>query len=68
MAKVIGVEGIFFKCTDPKKMSEWYSDVLGMTTNDYGKLLHIEVPEGNRIELWEPVDQAFSSEPFTPMN
>jgi len=22
---------------------------------DYGKFLHIEDPEGNRIELWEPV-------------
>lgn len=27
---------------------------------DYGKFLHIEDPEGNRIELWEPVDEGFS--------
>ena len=26
---------------------------------EYGKFLHIEDPEGNRIELWEPVDRAF---------
>lgn len=25
----------------------------------YGKFLHIEDPEGNRIELWEPVDEEF---------
>lgn len=25
----------------------------------YGKFLHIEDPEGNRIELWEPVDKEF---------
>lgn len=25
----------------------------------YGKFLHIEDPEGNRIELWEPVDHEF---------
>ena len=25
----------------------------------YGKFLHIEDPEGNRIELWEPVDSEF---------
>jgi predicted enzyme related to lactoylglutathione lyase len=25
----------------------------------YGKFLHIEDPEGNRIELWEPVDGEF---------
>ncbi len=27
----------------------------------YGKFLHIEDPEGNRIELWEPVDNDFES-------
>jgi predicted enzyme related to lactoylglutathione lyase len=26
---------------------------------EYGKFLHIEDPEGNRIELWEPIDQPF---------
>lgn len=135
MAKVIGVGGIFFKFKNPKEMRDWYSEILGMTTNDYGvlfqfnlpeskpgflqlgtfeeatdyfgapnqsaminlrvdnmdelliqmkaqnvtivndietyeygKFLHIEDPEGNRIELWEPIDNAFSKEPFTPMN
>src|SRR6218665_514389 len=29
---------------------------------EYGKFLHIEDPEGNRIELWEPVDRPFDSE------
>lgn len=31
----------------------------------YGKFLHIEDPEGNRIELWEPVNEGFkdSDEP-----
>lgn len=24
---------------------------------DYGKFLHIMDPEGNKIELWEPIDQ-----------
>lgn len=27
---------------------------------EYGKFLHIEDPEGNRIELWEAVDSEFS--------
>lgn len=26
----------------------------------YGKFLHVEDPEGNRIELWEPVNEGFS--------
>lgn len=135
MAKVIGVGGIFFKFKNPKEMRTWYSDVLGMATNDYGvlfrfnipnskpgslqlgtfeessdyfgtesqkaminfrvddmealfeklkssnvkivneiqcydygKFLHIEDPEGNRIELWEPIDDEFNIEVFTPMN
>ena len=29
---------------------------------DYGKFVHIMDPEGNKIELWEPVDQTFTNE------
>ncbi|WP_165499745.1 VOC family protein [Pedobacter frigidisoli] len=34
--KVTGIGGIFFKCKDPKKMTEWYRKHLGLTTNPYG--------------------------------
>lgn len=27
---------------------------------EYGKFVHIMDPEGNKIELWEPVDQTFT--------
>lgn len=27
---------------------------------EYGKFVHIMDPEGNKLELWEPVDQAFT--------
>ncbi len=30
-------------------------------TFEYGKFAHILDPEGNKLELWEPVDQAFSA-------
>ena len=33
-----------------------------METYSYGKFIHIEDPEGNRIELWEPTDQSFEDE------
>ncbi len=36
MKKVTGVGGIFFKCKDPKKMTEWYKENLGLNTNPYG--------------------------------
>lgn len=29
-------------------------------TYDYGKFVHISDPEGNRIELWEPLGEDFS--------
>jgi predicted enzyme related to lactoylglutathione lyase len=38
-----------------------------METFEYGKFIHISDPEGNRIELWEPIDDAFSTEPTTIM-
>lgn len=36
MKRVTGVGGIFFKCKDPKKMTEWYEKHLGLTANPYG--------------------------------
>lgn len=30
-----------------------------LETYDYGKFIHIMDPEGNKIELWEPVDEAY---------
>lgn len=36
MAKVTGIGGIFFKCKDPKKMTAWYQQNLGLNTNPYG--------------------------------
>ena len=36
MKKVTGIGGIFFKCKDPKKMTEWYAKHLGLETNPYG--------------------------------
>lgn len=29
-------------------------------TYDYGKFVHIMDPEGNKLELWEPIDQVFT--------
>lgn len=125
MKKVTGIGGIFFKAKDPKMVTEWYQQHLGLDTNpygatfewyesaessqkaqtqwtpfaegtkyfepsgkefminyrvadleslvatlkasgitvldeiatyDYGKFVHLLDPEGNKIELWEPID------------
>lgn len=36
MKRVTGLGGIFFKCKDPQKMTEWYQKHLGLNTNPYG--------------------------------
>ncbi|MEO6638955.1 MAG: VOC family protein [Ginsengibacter sp.] len=36
MKKVTGIGGVFFKCKDPKKMTDWYEKNLGLNTNAYG--------------------------------
>ena len=36
MKRATGIGGIFFKCKDPKKMTEWYHQHLGLQTNPYG--------------------------------
>lgn len=35
--------------------------VDSIATYDYGKFVHIMDPEGNKIELWEPVDSFFTA-------
>ncbi len=34
--KVTGIGGVFFKCKNPKKITEWYQKHLGLQTNPYG--------------------------------
>jgi predicted enzyme related to lactoylglutathione lyase len=36
MKKVTGIGGVFFKCKNPKEITEWYKNNLGLTTNPYG--------------------------------
>tara|TARA_R110002050_G_scaffold41242_1_gene100101 strand:+ start:103176 stop:103601 length:426 start_codon:yes stop_codon:yes gene_type:complete len=31
-----------------------------IATYDYGKFVHIMDPDGNKIELWEPIDSVFT--------
>ena len=38
-------------------------DLIGKVQSfEYGKFAHIMDPEGNKIELWEPIDDAFNAE------
>lgn len=35
--------------------------VDSIKTYDYGKFVHIMDPDGNKIELWEPIDHVFTA-------
>ncbi|UII19494.1 VOC family protein [Fulvivirga ligni] len=53
--KVTGIGGIFFKTKDPVKMREWYTEHLGLVTNEYGSLFEFrnsENPEKKEYLQW----------------
>ncbi|MEO5651047.1 MAG: VOC family protein [Ginsengibacter sp.] len=53
--RVQNIEGLV------KKLSESGVTILDkMETYDYGKFIHIMDPDGNKIELWEPVDSVLT--------
>jgi len=60
MKKVTGIGGIFFKCRDAKKISEWYKTHLGMDTNQYGanfEWREAEDPTKTGSTQWSPFDE-----------
>lgn len=40
--------------------AEGVNIVDDIETFEYGKFVHILDPEGNKIELWEPIDEVFT--------
>ena len=47
--RVTGIGGIFFKCKDPQKVTEWYKEHLGLDTNPYGASFEwYETPDSTR--------------------
>jgi len=57
--RVTGIGGIFFKSNNPKEQRNWYSQNLGMVTNDYGSLFEFREssnPEKKSYLQWSPFD------------
>lgn len=57
MKKVTGIGGIFFKTKDPKKISDWYGDNLGLVINPYGSVFEFRQgasPEKKGYTVWSP--------------
>jgi len=55
MARITGVGGIFFKSPDPKKLSAWYRDVLGIELTEWGgAMLRYDAPGHPEFVVWNP--------------
>lgn len=54
MAKITGLGGIFFKSNDPKALSAWYRDTLGLAVQDWGGAMVQHDPDGPSYTLWNP--------------
>lgn len=61
MARVTGIGGVFLRSPDPKRLSGWYAEHLGVTLSDYGGASFDwsdQVPPGTGVTAWS----AFPSE------
>jgi len=57
MKKVTGIGGIFFKTKDPKKISKWYGENLGLAINPYGSVFEFRqgaAPDKKGYTIWSP--------------
>ena len=70
--KVKGIGGIFFKAENPADMRKWYSENLGLVTNEYGSLFEFREsdnaeqkaylqwsPFGEKTTYFEPSEKEF---------
>ncbi|MCW3103715.1 MAG: Glyoxalase-like domain protein [Bacteroidetes bacterium] len=65
--KVTGIGGIFFFSENPKETREWYSQNLGLETNDYGsgfETRNLSRPDEVNTLQWTPFKKG--SEYFAP--
>ena len=65
--KVIGIGGIFFKSDNPQNMRNWYSEKLGLVTNEYGSLFEFrdsDNPDQKGYLQWSPFDK--NTDYFSP--
>lgn len=53
MKRVTGLGGVFFRTKDPEKLKQWYSDHLGIKTDQYGASFTWGKPNGeNGYTVW----------------
>jgi predicted enzyme related to lactoylglutathione lyase len=52
MAKVLGVGGVFFKSSDPKRLYDWYAKWLGMKFENWGTAFFPTSMPANGQTVW----------------
>lgn len=59
MKRVTGIGGIFFKSSDPKRLSAWYRDHLGLDVSDWGgAIFQWGGPDSSPgMTIWSPFAQ-----------
>jgi predicted enzyme related to lactoylglutathione lyase len=59
MKKVTGIGGIFFKCKNPGMVKEWYSQQLGLVSDEYGSMFEcIDADTNSKVYTqWAPFDE-----------
>ena len=53
--KVTGIGGIFFKCSDPAAIRQWYATHLGIEAKEYGTMFewrNIDNPDKKGSTVW----------------
>lgn len=57
--RVTGVGGIFFRSKDPKALSAWYHDVLGLNVESWGgAMLSYDAPGHPHVLVWNAMGQS----------
>lgn len=64
MARVTGIGGVFLRARDPKALTAWYAEHLGIQLSDYGGVTFLwsdEVPATTGMTTWSlfPADTKY---------
>ncbi len=60
MARVTGVGGVFLRSPDPKALTAWYAEHLGVALTAYGGIKFVwsdELPPGTGVTAWSAFPQ-----------
>lgn len=68
MAKATGLSGVFLRARDPKRLTAWYAEHLGLPVTEWGGVVFVwdecPSPEGHGATVWSlfPADTPYFGE------